>query len=123
MKKTLILLGVVMMSLQAVASAPTPPDHAAAVNARATVLTRNMARTMLLDESQYVKIKKLNVQMLTEMDDLKARFSADPELLDEHMADVQLRYETSLLSLLRTRQIAAYQQARTSMTALNLTAN
>jgi hypothetical protein len=122
--KNLFMCACLLIGTQAFASnngKAVAPDHGAAVIARATALTRTMAQTVQLDEGQYLKIKQLNTRMLTAVDDLKARFSADPELLDQHMAEAQFRYEMELTALLRPRQIAVYHAARENMTALSIT--
>lgn len=91
------------------------------IQVRATSMTRAMSSKVQLDEGQYLKVKLLNVRMLTEVDDLKIRFAADPSILDQHLAEAQMRYEMDLASLLRPKQVAMYQQSRTNMTALGST--
>ncbi|GAA4007477.1 hypothetical protein GCM10022408_19300 [Hymenobacter fastidiosus] len=93
-------------------------DGNSAIEVRATSMTRLMSKKVQLDEGQYLKVKLLNVRMLTEADDLKTRFAADPAILDQHLAEAQMRYEMDLASLLRPKQVAMYQQSRTNMTAL-----
>jgi hypothetical protein len=85
---------------------------------RAATLTRRMSETTKLDEGQYLKVKQLNLRMLSEVADIKARFSGTPAL-DEQMADVQMRYEWDLASILWPRQMAAYSQSKLSVTAFN----
>ncbi|GAA3941858.1 hypothetical protein [Hymenobacter algoricola] len=96
-------------------------DGGSAIQMRATAMTRSMAAKVQLDEGQYLKVKLLNVRMLTEADDLKTRFAADPSILDQHLAEAQMRYDMDLASLLRPKQVAMYHQAQTSMTALGST--
>ncbi|QJX48547.1 hypothetical protein HMJ29_17135 [Hymenobacter taeanensis] len=112
-----------MVGLQ-LASSATPNsegDGTSSIKARATALTRTVAEKARLDEGQYLRLKQLNTQMLTEMDELKSRLAGDPAALDQRMADAQAKYEADLMGLLRPNQIALYQQARTSMTALGQT--
>lgn len=103
---------------QGAALSVSAADEAAGVQARATTLTRAMANTVRLDEGQYLKVKKLNLQMLTETDELKAKFAADPAMLDEKMAVVLANYDSALGQVMRSNQLAMYQQSRNSMTAL-----
>lgn len=93
-------------------------DGSSGVHARATALTRSIAEKAHLDEGQYLRVKQLNTKMLTEMDEIKSRYTADQAMLDQHLAEIQARYEADLMALLRPAQVAVYQQARTSMTAL-----
>ncbi|PJJ60309.1 hypothetical protein [Hymenobacter chitinivorans] len=109
------------LSAQTAAFAGNDPDGPSAIQARATTLTRTMAQQTKLDEGQYLKVKQLNLRMLTELDDLKTRFAADPAILDQQLAGAQTRYEAELASLLRPTQYAVYQQARSGMTALGAT--
>ncbi|TGD80429.1 hypothetical protein [Hymenobacter wooponensis] len=106
------------MQVVALALPKSEGDGTTSIKARATALTRTIAEKARLDEGQYLRVKQLNTQMLTEMDDLKSRLAGDPAALDQRMADAQAKYESDLMSLLRPNQIAMYQQARTSMTAL-----
>lgn len=122
MKKTYIL-ACMLLGMQGVALAlpASGTDGATAVQARATALTRSIADKARLDEGQYLRVKQLNIRMLTEQDDLKTRFAADPAILDQRLAEAQAKYESDLMSLLRPTQLAMYEQARTSMTALGAT--
>ena len=96
-------------------------DGGSVIQARATNMTRSMSSKVQLDEGQYLKVKLLNIRMLTEVDDLKVRFAADPSILDQHLADTQMRYEMDLASLLRPKQVAMYHQSLETMTALGST--
>jgi hypothetical protein len=106
------------LQVAVVASPKSEGDGTTSIKARATALTRTIAEKAHLDEGQYLRLKQLNTQMLTEMDELKTKLAGDPTALDQRMADAQAKYEADLMSLLRPNQIALYQQARTSMTAL-----
>ncbi|SNC63575.1 hypothetical protein SAMN06265337_0904 [Hymenobacter gelipurpurascens] len=105
----------------AMASSVSESEGPSAVQARATALTRTIAEKARLDEGQYLRVKQLNVRMLTEIDELKSLLGADSAALDQRLADAQARYESDLMSLLRPAQLAMYEQARTSMTALGST--
>lgn len=118
MKKVYFSLCLVA-SLQGAASSVLAADEATAIQARATTLTRAMANTARLDEGQYLKVKKLNLQMLTETDELKAKYATDPTTLDQKMALVLANYESALSQVMRVQQLAVYQQSRSSMTALS----
>ena len=93
-------------------------DNPPSVHARAVSMARTLAAKVNLEEGQYVKVKQLNEQMLTEVETIKKDYAADQVSLDQHLADVQTRYDASLLELMRPAQLALYQQARRSMTAL-----
>ncbi|GAB3825846.1 hypothetical protein [Hymenobacter jeollabukensis] len=119
MKKLLLLAGLAFGFLTA-ANAATDPEGDNPLNQRATVLTRAMASKMQLDEGQYLKLKQLNLRMLSTMEDLKDRFAADPEIRDIRMAESQTSYHMELALMLRPTQLTAYKQSQASMTALGL---
>ena len=117
MKKT-TLFACLLLSAQSMVLAGTGKEGASGIQARATALTRSISEKARLDEGQYLRVKQLNVRMLLEMEDLKTRFAADQAILDQRLADAQLRYENDLTSLLRPAQLALFQESRASMTAL-----
>ena len=86
---------------------------------RAKALTQQMAEKAHLNEGQYVKVKRLNLRLLTTTEALKKQLTADPETLDTRLAEVQNNYEWDLACILRPRQMLAYDQAKASMTAFN----
>ena len=117
--KKVYLVVCLAVGLQGAALSVSAADEATGIQARATTLTRAMANTARLDEGQYLKVKKLNIQMLTETDELKAKYAADPATLDQKMAVVLANYESALSQVMRSQQLAVYQQSRNSMTALS----
>jgi hypothetical protein len=116
--KKVYLLALLALSASTVVLASNDSEGPSGIQSRATALTRTMAEKAKLDEGQYLKVKQLNLRMLTEADDLKTRFAADPAIMDQQLASAQARYETELASLLRPTQYAVYQQSRSGMTAL-----
>ncbi|GAB2942257.1 hypothetical protein GCM10027048_03510 [Hymenobacter coalescens] len=118
----LLLLAGLAIGFHSVAHAATDPDSdsPAGLNNRATALTRAMTGKMQLDEGQYLRLKQLNLRMLSTMEDLKVRFAADPEIRDIRMAEAQVSYHTELAMMLRPTQLLAYKQSQASMTALGL---
>ncbi|GAB2464178.1 hypothetical protein GCM10011375_16300 [Hymenobacter qilianensis] len=107
-----------MISMASTLSFTALADNGTSLNARATQLTRQMAQRVRLDEGQYVKVKRLNLQMLAEMEEAKTRLSADPAALDQYLAEVQSHYEWDLAAILWPKQMVAYNQAKTTMTAV-----
>ncbi|MCA8830103.1 hypothetical protein [Hymenobacter pini] len=116
MKKITLFIAL-LLGLQGVSLANTRGEGTG-LQARATALTRSIAEKARLDEGQIVRVKQLNIQMLTEMEDIQSRFAADPAMLDQKLAEAQLRYENTLTALLRPAQLALFQQNRANMTAL-----
>ncbi|UOQ51537.1 hypothetical protein [Hymenobacter cellulosivorans] len=89
-----------------------------ALKGRAASLTRRMSETTKLDEGQYLKVKQLNLRMLSEVAELKARYGGTAAL-DEQLAQVQMRYEWDLAAILWPRQMAAYTQSKLNVMAFN----
>lgn len=115
MKRILLFAGLALM-LGATAHGAT--DREASIKIRATALARVQVEKAHLDEGQYLQVKNLNIRMLTELEDIKARFTAEPAILDERLAVAQARYELELTALMRPAQLALFNQARNNMTAL-----
>ena len=115
MKKAFLLAGLALV-LGATAYATT--DKEGAIKTRAVALARIQVEKAHLDEGQYVKVKTLNIRMLTEMEDLKKRFAAEPAILDERLAVAQARYELELTAIMRPAQLALFNQSRNTVTAL-----
>ena len=108
------------MSLSASLSTYAGQGNDNVLNSRATTMTRQIASKVKLSEGQYVKVRKLNLQMLTTVADLKAQYAADPTTLDERMAEVQMHYEWDMAAILWPTQMTAYNQAKSTMTALSV---
>lgn len=96
------------------------PGDGSRITARATELTRRMAERTRMSEGQYVKVKQLNIRLLTEMATLRKQFATDPASLDQALADVQMRYEWDLASILWPKQLAAYEDVKMNFTAANV---
>lgn len=92
---------------------PTPT-----LNDRATTLTQQLALKVPLNEAQFVKVRRLNLQYLTATQDLKARLTDNTAALDQQLAELQDRYDWDMASILWPRQMAIYDRTRTNMTAL-----
>ncbi|GGG51319.1 hypothetical protein [Hymenobacter glacieicola] len=97
----------------------TPADGGK-LSTRATELTRRMAERTKLSEGQYVKVRQLNLRLLTEMAEARKQFASDAAGLDKTLADVQMRYEWDLASILWPKQLAAYDDIKQNFTATNL---
>ena len=114
-----VCLGASLWAAPATKGAPDPGDpRAAVIEARATTLTRALSYRIRLNEGQYIAVKQLHVDMLTERRDLELLLATAPAAeRDAHFAQVQERYETSLVKLLKPEQLVAYQALRENMTA------
>lgn len=96
------------------------PGDGGKLTARASELTRRMAERTKLSEGQYVKVRQLNLRLLTETAELRKQFGTDPASLDKALADVQMRYEWDLASILWPKQLAAYDDMKQNFTAANV---
>ena len=100
---------------------PGDRSYTPAMVARATTLTRALAQRIQFNEAQYIAVKQLHLQMLTERRDLELLlYSASPEERDNQLAVAQQRYETELSQMLQPKQLVAYQQLRSNFTAHRL---
>ncbi|SNC63571.1 hypothetical protein SAMN06265337_0903 [Hymenobacter gelipurpurascens] len=117
--KTLATI-LLMCALYSTGNAQAAPTDGSKLHERAKTLTRQMAEKLPLSEGQYVKVRQLNLRLLTETADVRQRLASDATGLDEAMADIQMRYEWDLAAVLRPRQMAVYDQNKVTMTAVNL---
>ena len=100
---------------------PGDRDYPVPMQVRATTLTRALAQHVRLNEGQYIAVRALHLQMLTDRHDTAIRLSgAGAAERDTELAALQLRYETELNDLLRPEQRLAYQNLRSNFTAHRL---
>lgn len=115
MKKLFSLLLLVLLTTIGLVEAGSGDQQK--LTARATTLTRQMARVTPLNEGQYVKVRQLNLRLLSEMQAVQARYAGDAASLDKQLAEVQSRYEWDLATILWPRQMVAYTQAKADLMA------
>lgn len=120
MKKVFSVLACVVIVAVSQPLAAAPADGGNKVATRATEMTRRMAERTRLSEGQYVKVRMLNMRLLTEMADLRKQFAADVESMDKALADVQMRYEWDLAAILGPKKMVAYDEMKTNFTAANI---
>jgi hypothetical protein len=105
----------------AVAAGPGDGSYSRAMMARAITLTRALAQRIQFNEAQYLAVKQLHLNMLTERRDLEILLNgASAEERDNRLAEAQQRYETELSMLLQPQQLVAYQALRNNFTAHRL---
>jgi hypothetical protein len=86
--------------------------------ARALTLTRALDRRIHFNEGQFIAVKRLHLQMLTERQALELQYAGgDTAERDAQLAEAQLRYEANLNRLLQPRQVVAYFDLRNNLTA------
>ena len=92
--------------------------YSKAMMTRATTLTRALAQHIPFNEAQYLAVKQLHLDMLTERRDLEILLNgASAAERDSRLAMAQMRYENGLADLLRPQQLLAYQALRSNFTA------
>ena len=105
----------------AAVAGPGDGAYSSAMLSRATTLTRALAQHIHFNEAQYLAVKQLHLNVLTERRDLEILLNgASAEERDTQLALAQQRYEFGLSSLLQPQQLLAYQSLRTNFTAHRL---
>ena len=100
---------------------PGDGSYSKAMMTRATTLTRALAQHIPFNEAQYLAVKQLHLDMLTERRDLEILLNgASAAERDSRLAMAQMRYENGLADLLRPQQLLAYQALRSNFTAHRL---
>jgi len=108
-------------AVPALAASPGDGSYSPAMMTRATTLTRALARHVHFNEAQYLAVKQLHLNMLTERRDLEILLNgASAEERDTRLAEAQQRYEFELANLLQPQQLLAYQSLRNNFTAHRL---
>ncbi len=97
-----------------------PSDGGTSIAERATAMTWRIAERTQLSEGQYIRLRRLNVALLTETAELRKEFKADPASLDHALADVQMRYEWDVAAVLQPKQLAVYDGLKAEVTAANI---
>ena len=115
---TCIAAGVSLASTAFAAGGPGHGAYSAAMTSRATTLTRALADRIHFNEAQFIAVKQLHLNMLTERRDLEILLNgASADERDTQLAWAQQRYESELMFLLKPQQLVAYQALRTNFTA------
>ena len=83
-------------------------------------MTWRIAERTMLSEGQYVQVRRLNMNLLTETARLRQHFKADPAALDQALAELQQRYEWDMAAALQPKQFAVYENLRSEFTAVNI---
>ena len=105
----------------AMAAGPGDGSYSKAMMTRATTLTRALAQHIPFNEAQYLAVKQLHLDMLTERRDLEILLNgASAAERDSRLAMAQMRYENGLADLLKPQQLLAYQALRSNFTAHRL---
>lgn len=118
----LLVVAYLTAGLTGAPAAPGPGDpYPKAIQMRATTLTQALAHRIHLNEGQYLRVKRLHLQYLTERRELEMSMASAPVAdRDAQLAAAQQRYEATLQSLLYPDQRLAYQHLRESFTAHRL---
>jgi len=118
---TCIAAGVSVASPAWAAGGPGHGAYSPAMMSRATTLTRALAERIHFNEAQFIAVKQLHLNMLTERRDLEILLNgASAEERDTQLSWAQQRYESELMFLLKPQQLVAYQALRTNFTAHRL---
>ncbi|WP_019946615.1 hypothetical protein [Hymenobacter aerophilus] len=120
MKNVLTLLALASFLAAANPTAAQADGGGVTLGERATAMTWRIAERTQLSEGQYIKLRRLNVGLLSEMATLRKELKADPANLDKALADVLQRYEWDVAALLQPKQLAVYDGLKSEFTAVNI---
>ena len=119
MKKLFLCLAVaVLVSAGNIVQAAT--NDGGSIAERATIMTWRIAERTQLSEGQYVKLRHLNIRLLTETAELRKQLKDNAAGLDEALAEVQFRYEWDVAAVLAPKQLAVYEKIKSEFTAANI---
>lgn len=105
---TLYLLFALIVS----AIAQNTPSNPALDQASSTI-TRLMVESMSLNENEYIKLKALNHERLTQAAEADKLYADDQEMRDVRLREIEDEYENKLFKMLNSRQVHAYATFKT----------
>lgn len=73
-----------------------------------TELTRSMTTELALNENDYIKLKALNEQRLTNATEAAKLYADDEAMRISRLAEIEADYEEKLFKMLNGRQVDAY---------------
>ncbi|RFP64917.1 hypothetical protein D0N36_11280 [Hymenobacter lapidiphilus] len=120
MKNVLTLLGLVLLMSSGTPTAAQADGGGTTMGERATAMTWRIAERTQLSEGQYIKLRRLNVGLLSEMATLRNQLKAEPANLDQALSDLLQRYEWDVAALLQPKQLAVYDGLKSEFTAVNI---
>ena len=118
MKNVLSLLAATLLMASGTPTAAQADGGGITLGERATAMTWRIAERTQLSEGQYVKLRRLNVNLLSDMATLRQQLKAEPAALDQSLADLLQRYDWDVAALLQPKQLAVYDGIRSELTAV-----
>ena len=118
MKKLFLSAFAVMVLTTASTSAQSTQQD---LESRVASVTRDMSVKLGLNESDYIKLKNLNREMLVKSDEINNTYKNDAAMLNSKLTELQTTYDNQLSSFLNTKQMeayASYKSSNKSFTAL-----
>ncbi|WP_147374482.1 hypothetical protein [Hymenobacter rubripertinctus] len=120
MKNVFACLAVAVLVSAGTLAQAASGDGGTSISERATAMAWRIAERVQLSEGEYIKVRRLNVRLLTETVQARKELSADRAALDVALADIQQRYDWDLAATLQPQQYAVYENMRTEFTAVNV---
>lgn len=121
MKKiSTFLFLLVMIGTSQLVEAGSGDQASPSPSARATQMTRQLAKKIQLSEGQYVKVRQLNLRLLNDVQAVKAASAGDVTAMDRQLAELQSHYEWDLTAILGPRQMVAYNQSKADLMAMSV---
>lgn len=82
------------------------------IDAQATAQTREMEKALNFNEYEYIQLKKINKQRLTDLYAAKAELANNATALAGRIAQIEKNYDQAVLKVLHTNVHEAYAQLR-----------
>ena len=102
----LIIFNICKSYAQLDISVPEVPTMAARISVEEE--SRQMQRTLMLNENQFLKIKEINKDRREKIDAITSMFPHEPEKRDQKIAELEIQYDQEFGAVLDKRQMAEY---------------
>jgi len=85
-------------------------DISSSAEKRISLLTRVMATELGLNESEYLRLKAMNRERVVKADELAELYSANPEVLNKKIYELEVSFDKKFTAMLNPSQLASYTQ-------------
>ena len=83
-------------------------SSAIGVDAKVTEETRQMAQKLSLNEREYITLRKLNQERISQTAEVESMYSNDPSMRDMKIREIDEHFDARLTAVLNPKQLEAY---------------
>jgi hypothetical protein len=115
--KNITLSLAIALSVSFVATAQNHTNLSTSPNENSTIQTREMAQKIGLNEREYITLRKLNQERMTQSAEVENMYSNDPEMREMKLREINEHFDARLQAVLNPKQQLAYAGYKKSVDA------